>query len=305
MALQVAMTNLESHTRLSEACIQLFVSKAEKEYNRQHSLLISLNDDLTILENVIIHPTISRIISPTDAQKKSLMDFVDVDHIENVRKDTIDLCNYLSTHIKLLKEEMKGLNREEDNFKNQVHISSDLQSLDSILADIQSLEQQIEKKRVRTKRDFFRVCEKIAKLLNKPMETLLDSLPANLEVESDSLGSSSILSEPLIKSSDKKKAFESLNHLAEFHIGDYIPKLIQYEQAIRQKTNELILAKRKAMRTFMVNMAIVSKFEQHVGRIQPSVDEHMYYLNEFKDKYNGQDLESLRHILFAYVSTVL
>lgn len=298
IALQVAMTNLESHTRLSEACIQLFVSKAEKEYYRQQSLLTSMNDDLTILGNVTIHPTISKIISPTHLQKKSLLDFVDLDHIDTVRQDTINLCNYLSTHIKSLKGEMKALNFEEDNFRNQVHVSSELQSLDSTLADIQSIEQEMLRKRTRTKRDFSRVCEKIAKLLNKPVESLLDSLPASLEVETG-LSGSSILS--VSSKTDKKKAFESMNHLAEFHISDYIPKLMQYERAIRQKTTELIMFKRKAIKTFIANMAIVSKFEQHVGRIQPSVDEHMQYLNEFKDRYNGQDLESLRHILFAYV----
>jgi hypothetical protein len=180
--------------------------------------------------------------------------------------------------------------------------------LDSTLADIQSLEQDLQKRRARTKRDFLRVCEKIAKLLNKPTEAILDSLPATLEVEAvstNSLYSSGILSNSRVditKPSDKKKAFESMNHLAEFHIMDYIPKLVHYEHAIRQKTMELIMSKRKAIKTFIVNMAIVSRFEQHVGRIQPSVNEHMEYLNEFKHKYNGQDLESLRHILFAYVS---
>lgn len=311
MALQVAMTNLESHTRLSEACIQLFVSKAGKEYYKQQSLLNSLNDDLVILRNVKIHSTISSILDPIHRHKRLLLDFVDQSHISIVRDETLQLCNYLAKHIKSLKEEMKALKLEENKFREQVMITSNLQSLDGTLADIQSLEQEIQKKRSRTERDFRRVCDKIAKLLDIPVSSLLETLPASFMMNStlSSLPSSPVSPTiPLtnkrkddIKASDKKKAFESMYHLAEFHVNDYLPKMAQYEHAIRQKTFDLIMSKRKAIKSFITNMAVVSKFEQHVGRVQPDVDEHMQYLNEFKEKYNGQDLESLRGILFAYV----
>ncbi|KAI8979761.1 hypothetical protein BDF20DRAFT_530265 [Mycotypha africana] len=370
MALNVAMTNLEDHRKLSEVCIKSFVATAEKELYRQTLLLSSVDNDLTILRHVKIHPSIANYLLPSPSssnkqvkEEKSLYRFIDQDHIYQVKKDTAELCDYLEYHISVLKDEMLKLQLDEQEFREQIANQSErLYELDSILADIRILQQKLMYLRDKTKRDLKRVYDKMSRILDKPISALFASLSihdnninyaasissassnntnTNTATNTNSAATASIMSSSSASStnhnttpsastltainnsclvdngsnrhaslsmspSSAKRILDAFYHLAEIHIKDYIPKMAAYEQTLREKTKALIGSKRHSIAMFIRNMAVVSEFQRHAGTIQPTVDEHFHYLNEFKRKYDNKDdrskmdLEYVRNTLFSY-----
>jgi hypothetical protein len=317
MALNVAIKNLEKHRKNSEICIQQFVSTSERELHRQQALLSSVDNDLVILKHVRVHPAIAKILEPSNQGKRRLLDFLDVGHVDLVRADTVELCEFLSFHIKVLKQEMVNLAADEKEFHLGVAENMNLHDLDGTLSDIQALQLKTKYLRDKTKRDLRRIAEKISTMLNKPISALFESLSLNEQpsmMESTSSSSSSQRFEssfsvkptsttrgPSDIPSSAKRTFDAFTHLTEIHVKDYLPKMANYEGVVRQKTCELVMSKRKSISTFIRNMAVVSQFQRHVGTIKPTVDEHTQYLIDFKEKYNGRDLESIRDILFGYV----
>jgi hypothetical protein len=323
MALNVAITNLEKHRKSSEMCIKQFVSVSERELFRQQALLSSVDNDLIILKHIRVHPAIAKILEPSYQGKRRLSDFLDLGHIDMVKADTAELCEFLSFHIKVLRQEMINLASDEKEFQLGVAENRNLHDLDGTLSDIQALQLKTKYLREKTKRDLRRISEKISNLLNKPISDLFESLSLNEQPSMmESTVSSSSSSSPRFESSfnikspivirggsndissSAKRTFDAFTHLTEIHVKDYLPKMANYEETVRQKTSELVLSKRKSISTFIRNMAVVSEFQRHVGTIKPTVDEHTQYLIDFKEKYDGQDLESIRDILFGYVRIV-
>lgn len=319
MALNVAMKNLEKHRKLSEMSIKQFLSVSERELFRQQALLSSVDNDLIILKHVRVHPAIAKILEPSHQGRGRLLDFLDLGHIDLVKEDTLELCKYLAYNINILRQEMIDLAADEEQFQIAVAENRNLHELDGILSDIQALHLRTKYLRDKTKRDLRRISEKISAMLDRPISSLFESLsineqPSMTESAATSSSNSSTRFEPSFSikttitrrgsneiSSSAKRTFDAFLHLSEIHVRDYLPKMADYEKAIRQKTSELVISKCKSISSFIQNMAIVSEFQQHVGTIQPTIDEHDQHLADFKEKYDGQDLESIRDILFGYV----
>lgn len=314
MALNVALTNLEDHRKLSEASIKDFITRAKKELIRQQTLLNSADNDLNILRHVRIHPSIIPLL---DDNKRRLLDFVDQEHLEQLRTDTGMLCDFLTDQIKLLSEESDRMRLDEKEFCVQVAENTHLHALDALLLDIQQFEENTRQYRKKVNRDLKRVCQKIADLLNKPVSALLESLSQPLSMAESSLSSfssnssASKLYQPQLRplelkttgdaiTSAAKHMLHAFDHLAQVHIEDYLPSLSEFEMNVRQKTSELIVSKRNSISMFIRNMAVVSEFQRHVGQIQPAIHDNIKYLDQFKETYQHNDLEKLRDVLFSY-----
>ncbi|KAI8327568.1 hypothetical protein EDC96DRAFT_453219 [Choanephora cucurbitarum] len=289
MALNVALTNLEDHRKLSEASIKDFVTRAKRELIRQQTLLNSADHDLHILRHVRIHPSIHALL---ESDKSSLLDFVDQTHLQQLRTDTEQLCDFLSDQIKLLSEEARRMKLDEKEFCVQVAENTHLHALDALLLDMQQDEESTRQVRKKVNRDLKRVCQKMADMFNTPVQSLLDSL------SSGSLGQSGI-------TSSAKQMFHAFDHLVQVHMDDYLPCLSDYELKVRKKVSELIQSKRNSIAMFIRNMAVVSEFQRHVGQIQPAIHDNMSYLDQFKSSYEGNDLERLRDILFSYGAVMI
>ncbi|KAI7898428.1 uncharacterized protein BX663DRAFT_480235 [Cokeromyces recurvatus] len=284
MALNVAITNLESHRKLADVCIRSFITQAQTELDHQQHLLDAIDQDLTLLKHVRIHSSI--------ASHKRLIDFVDIQNIQHMRHDTQDLCSYLKEHMNSLNEEIQQLKEDEDSFADGVaEKNKGLQELDELLADMLLIQQKCNYLRDKIQRDLRRVYEKISKLvpLNQLLEELSMSTKQQHQQHIESSSSSSTI----------KRMLDAFSHLAEIHVYDYLPKLIEYERQIREHTTHLISLKRDSISIFVRHMAVVSEFQRHVGNIQPIVDQHQLHLLQFKSRY-PRGLECVRDLLFSY-----
>ncbi|CAO3642969.1 unnamed protein product [Cunninghamella blakesleeana] len=204
MALNVAFTNLESHSKFTNHGIQLFYNLAEKELKKQSALLDTADIDLEILQNIKIHAefishsnkTIESSSSPSSSSptplngKTHLIDFINTEQVQTAKKDAIEICVYLTNEIQLLKSVITELKEYEDDLRKQIMEDHDLQTLDTFLVEVQDTRDKAQFLREKIKRDLNRIYTKISELLNVPISSLFSTL----SLDSSSSSSSSTTS---------------------------------------------------------------------------------------------------------------
>ncbi|KAG2223902.1 hypothetical protein INT45_009354 [Circinella minor] len=330
MAINVAMTNLESHSYMANQNITTFSSFAEKELAKHSSLVESTELNLTVLQNIRLHPVILNniIISDdnnVDNEKEGarlLMDFIDTLRIDKAKNGARELCTTLGQELQELHDLSIDLKHYEKDLQKQITEYQDLQSLDAVVLDIQEILQKAQFLREKIKRDLSRVYNKISELLHVPISSLTNNtsnsiniiattasslstgstLTTDVGIQLGASGSTNIHSTTTTTTltSHAKKTLEAFSHLAEIHIHDYLPKLHGYETTLRQKVVTLILAKRKSIERFLENMGIVSQLQSEIAAVAPRIEDTNRWISTFQDENYTMDLEALQEIIFAY-----
>ncbi|KAI9245163.1 hypothetical protein BY458DRAFT_537091 [Sporodiniella umbellata] len=295
MALNVAMTNLETHNKTMEADVRQFVMMSEKEQARQNDLVESLSADLEILKHVKIHPSFQL------TQRKRLIDWIDLEHIEAVRQETVQLCQFLSQETQDLLSKATELAQCEQEVLADISNKNQLHSLDSILADTQETLRRAQHLKDTRKRDRSRVSDKIAELLHRPVTEHLSSL----SIQSDSYDTTKTADTFQSDPQEAKKTFVLFHHLAEYQVQHYLPQLANYEQTIRQKVATLALSKRTSIQELIKYMNAVSQIQSEIASVEPRLKDANESLVEFKTKYGQSDLGSVRDILFGYGASII
>ncbi|ORZ16485.1 hypothetical protein BCR42DRAFT_451423 [Absidia repens] len=345
MALNVALTNLETHSGITNRSVQEFYRLAEKELDKQSALLESADIDLNILHDTQIHPAFishgtnnsnsdTYTASELDKQQ-SLMDYVDMDQLQTARQDTEELCQHLTHDTHFLQSVVGELQNYEEELRHQISSDHNLQTLDTMLMDIQDAREKTQFLRDKIKRDLNRIYSKIADLLQVPLSSLFAKLSLDASFSSTSTSTSlqtpstSATPEPLTLTnqaetkpystmirrnslspssqdtasafpSQTKKALEAFYHLAEIHINDYLPKLTSYESTIRQLITKLTQLKRQSIQKFLKNMTTISQLQSDIASTSSQLELANRSLLEFKDKYGSSYLETSRNMVFAY-----
>ncbi|KAG1472933.1 hypothetical protein G6F56_001249 [Rhizopus delemar] len=274
MALNVAMTNLETHNKTMEMNVKAFATLAEKERVKQTSLVDSLSTDLEILKHIQVHPSLQ-------LTHKKLVDWIDPQHIDTLKQETIQLCQFLAQETRELLTKTTELAQCEREVLSDIANKNQLHLLDGSLADIQEQLQRAQFLKDTRKRDRSRVTDKIAELLHRPVTDLFASLS---------------VSEP----QEAKKTLGLFHHLAEYQVQNYLPQLASYELAIRQKVTTLAISKRNSIQELIKYMNAVSQIQSEIASVEPRLKEAKECLDQFKTKYAQRDLESVRDILFGY-----
>ncbi|KAI8393603.1 uncharacterized protein BYT42DRAFT_551620 [Radiomyces spectabilis] len=300
MALNVALTNLESHNRFAKQGIQTLFTAADKELARHTALLDAVNIDLSILRHIQIHPQILQHINDPEIVKGQgrLVHFINDAAIEHVKDDTLKRCDHLTAELQELRNLASDLEAWESDLHRQMAEDHDLQSLDTTLSDIQEMLNKAQFLRDKIKRDLGRIYSKISELLNIPLQSLLSSLTLNTTAAHARNINSSPSTNGL--SSHAKKTLEAFSHLAEIHVRDYLPKLSDYEASIRQRVNDLAWKKRCAIESFLKNMNTVSQLQSEIAAVTPRLETANKDLSELKQTNGHHGLESPRELLFAY-----
>ncbi|CAO3644862.1 unnamed protein product [Cunninghamella echinulata] len=207
MALNVAFTNLESHSKFTNHGVQLFYNMAEKELKKQSALLDTADIDLEILQHIKIHSefiTYSKDIESSSSPPSSsppssssslsimkgkthLIDLIDTHQVQTAKKDAKEICIYLTNEIQLLKSVITELKEYEDDLRKQIIEDHDLQTLDTYLVEIQDTRDKAQFLREKIKRDLNRIYTKISELLNVPISSLFSTL--SLDSSSSSISS--------------------------------------------------------------------------------------------------------------------
>jgi hypothetical protein len=304
MALNVALTNLETHNVNTSKNVEQFIYLAEKELVRQTDLINSIHNDLGILRNIKIHPSILPLMDQalTTFQDKGkeenitrsgggerLVDFIDEAAVGMLKSETVAFCNHSSQNIRDLQNMVKNLQVCEKELQQHVVSSTNLQALDASLADIQDLNKKSQYLRERIKRDLTRVYNKIADLLQVPISSLFSSTTIMPQTSSD----------------DANRSLKRVADLAKIHITDYLPKLSEYESEIRQRITDLTISKRRSIQHFIDNMHTISFLQNDIAEVMPKLGAAENYMNQFKEINGENGLENARKILFAYVMTCL
>ncbi|KAF7727328.1 oligomeric, coiled-coil, peripheral membrane protein [Apophysomyces ossiformis] len=304
MALNVAMTNLESHCRAMNQDIQSFSIRAEKELAKQSALVAAVGVDLDIVRRIQIHESIRNSIWVDTATKGKarLIDFIDEQRILQVKNNTADICDFLTSELRDLQSLASDLKQYEEDLQCQIAEDHNLQLLDTTLADIQEMQTKSQFVRDRINRDLGRIYSKIAELLRVPLSSLFSSLSLSTSQGRNSpvLASQGSYASSATMTSHAKKTLEAFNNLSEIHVNDYLPKLYNYETNIRQKVTDLTSIKRHAIEQFLKNMNIISQLQSEIAAVAPRLERANKRLADFKAKNNPRDLESAREILFAY-----
>lgn len=193
MALNVALTNLETHSSITNHGVQDFYTMAEKELDKQLALLDTADIDLNILRNIQVHPafinhTSSGTIETSTSltRKQSLADYLDMDQLEAARSDTEELCKDLTQDIQFLRSVVVELQEYEGNLRHQIVKDHNLHTLDSMLMDIQETRDKGQFLRDKIKRDLNRIYSKIADILQVPISSLLSNLTLDSSITSTS-----------------------------------------------------------------------------------------------------------------------
>ncbi|KAI8886836.1 hypothetical protein K501DRAFT_176861 [Backusella circina FSU 941] len=299
MALNVALTNLETHNINTTKSVEQFITLAEKELVRQSDLINSIHNDIGILRNIKIHPSILPLMDQAQTtfqeqgkeenitrsgEGERLVDFIDESAVDMLKSETVTFCTHSTQNIRELQNMVKHLQVCEKELQQYVASSTNLQALDASLADIQELFKKAQYLRDRIKRDLTRVYNKIADLLHVPVSSLF----------------SSGLAQQQVNTGDAKRGLEAVAHLANIHITDYLPKLSDYENQIRQRITELTIQKRRSIQHFIENMHTISFLQNDIAEVMPTLGAAESYMQQFKDMNGENGLENARKILFAY-----
>ncbi|CAO3584643.1 unnamed protein product [Absidia cylindrospora] len=201
MALNVALTNLETHSEITNRGVQDFYNLAEKELHKQSALLNTADIDLNILRDIQIHPAfISYQTNNNDNidmgttreldKQHSLKDYVDMNQLQTARQDTEDLCQHLTHDIHFLRSVVGELKNYEEELRHQISSDHNLHTLDTMLMDIQDTRDKAQFLRDKIKRDLNRIYSKIADLLQVPLSSLFANLSLDASTTSTSTSTS-------------------------------------------------------------------------------------------------------------------
>lgn len=301
MALNVAMTNLESHNYAVGDGIRSFCLLADKDIALYSSLVDAVDLDLVILRNVSIHPSVYQHIQvDPEAAKESLIDFVDQVSILRAKQDTAEICQRLRASVRELNSVALDLQECERSLEKRIADSLDLQTLDTAVVDIREIQGKARFFRDKVKRDRDRVYHKIAEVLQvRPSDLGASSIQSLVGASSTPDFLSDDISPTLL--SHAKKTFEALTHLADIHLADYISKLTNYEDNVRSRVVELARTKRRSIEHFIANMSVVSHLQSEIAGITPRLDSANKELSDFKETQAAQSLEIPHLALYAYV----
>ncbi|KAI8145007.1 hypothetical protein BJV82DRAFT_604492 [Fennellomyces sp. T-0311] len=285
MAINVAMTNLESHSYMANQNITSFCAFAEKELTTHSALVDATELNLTVLHNVRLHPAILRSINSASEQ---MIDFVDTERIETAKASTQELCTSLGLELQELHDLAIDLKHYEKDLQRQITEDQDLHSLDAVVSDIQDILKKAQFLRERIKRDLSRVHGKISELMPRD------------EGRSPDFGIHPGSNAYPTLTSHAKKTLEAFSHLAEIHVNDYLPKLHAYENDIRRKTITLVLAKRKSIEQFLENMNIISQLQSEIAAVAPRIESANKWVSDFQAEHHSSNLDGLQEMIFAY-----
>lgn len=301
MALSVALENLKSHIGSGTKSVQVFIETAKKELTRQNGLIKSLASDINILRHTSIHQSILEMLEPVNQSKLKLLDFVDVQHINSIKSESVDLYNYLKQKTYELHKVTQELANHERELLEHVAQNSNLQSLDASLSDIKSIASTAQECNEDVNKSLPKVEDTINKLKRDPISIAFSNLSINTSSKS-ALGRRDSSPSQTVSLSTAKRKFDSLNHLAIYQLEDPIHKLMKYDAIVRQHASDLVASKRTSISEFFMNMSVVSDLQECIANLEKDAIDSLNRLDQFKKKYGRNDLESVRQVAFSYVS---
>lgn len=313
-ALNVAMKNLETHSNPTKTRLFLYLRRAEQVLNKQRPTLANVDRDLLILSKLKLHGSVRNILIPDDHSKQYLIDFVDKQNIMQIKSATAQLCDRLSAGTSEMKSFLDQINMDTSYLKDRVQDSINMYTLREIFAEIKVFMKSLKEKRSKMKRDLQRAYEKLSLVSDAPISAQFSSLAldesrfgestalSNDGSDMPATASFAALARKGTKNPSLTKVFDSFLHFAAINIKESLPEMAKYELAVRQKTEQLLSSKKKAIAVFISCMKIISNFQMMLHEANIDLDNHNKHMDDFRKRQKGNDLQILPQIVFSYVS---
>ncbi|CAO0799710.1 unnamed protein product [Mucor circinelloides] len=308
-ALNVAMKNLETHSNPIKTKLFLYLRRAEKDLNRQRPTLSRLDRDLLMLSKLKIHNSMRKVLIPDDHSKQYLIDFVDKQNIMQIKSATAQLCDRLSAGISEMKKSLDQINADNSYLNERAQDSINMYTLREIFAEIKIYMKNLKEKRSKMKRDLQRAYEKLSLISDTPISAQFSSLALDesrygestaLSNDMPNTASFAALARKGSKVSSSSKVFDSFLHFAAINIKESLPEMAKYELAVRQRTEQLLSSKKKAIAMFISCMKAIANFQQLIHDANMDLDSNNKLMDDFYERYKDNDLQILPQLVFSY-----
>ncbi|GAB5593814.1 oligomeric [Umbelopsis nana] len=300
MALNVALTNLEAHVRVSNNKFKAFQAIANKEFSFQMTAIETVSTDLDVLRNTRIHDSLRNAL-PKELSVSSLADLVDESSILKTRATMTSSREILVAETQELASLIDDIQQGEQTLRRQSLSDFDLQALDTRLVEVRESCEKAEFLRDKVQRDFSRVHDKMQDII----PTSNQPTPFRSSSTSPPEALSFFSTPPLTLPSHAKKTLEAFDHLADIHVSDYLPKLVDYEQLVRRHLTELIKSKRRAMEGFLRQMNVISHLQSEIAAVSPRIETVDSELKSLRRQAGREGLQKPKHIILAYGALII
>ncbi|KAF9159474.1 oligomeric, coiled-coil, peripheral membrane protein [Actinomortierella ambigua] len=235
MAVQVALTNLDAHSRSVIDTFEKFNAFAAKEFAKQARLLQSFPRDIETLRRIRVHPALLQQDSPD----RYIADFIPADKLVIWADRCREIHDGLVREGKELTLAIKEVQEGTLAIRNNSGINLD-QLEDAMSEILHTVEQQSQLKH-RLERDQSKVKERITDLAS----------PAKLSSAAMNL--------------------EELSQLAHIYQTDYILMSRQADEELRNKVGIFISAKHSQTANLITQLMHISKLQSTIASIPPSL----------------------------------
>ncbi|ORX60355.1 hypothetical protein DM01DRAFT_1361500 [Hesseltinella vesiculosa] len=315
MALNVAFENLDMHYLLTQQNFEAFQESADREHDKQITLLKNIDTDANILRTIRIHPELAHFGTSSNTKNRlCLIDFVDMEQLDRSREDASKICQLIEATMQQLRPVVSELKMHQQDLQRQIDDEHDLQSLDTKLVDILETKNKAQFIRDKIKRDIIRIHQRMSPWLHTPLSSFLADLSLD-DVSRVSRIDSPSMDTPLTSTrthpgrqpsfsstsmGNPKEIFEAIYRLAVIHAEEYLSKLADYETTVRQALLHLVTVKRQSIHSFLKSMNVISHLQSDIMHSQQVLNASKKELAEFQAKHETSQLEATRHILFGY-----
>ncbi|CAG8625651.1 13249_t:CDS:10, partial [Dentiscutata heterogama] len=206
IALDVALSNLDSHCRSIVEVHEVFNAISEKEISKQNMLVKSLPIDIEIIRNISVHPELLKSAGITVNSQKSysLADFVSLDEFTTLAEKGRDAYGQLSRSVQELENTVQYVKLGTETVKKKKY-NNNFSKMESSLIQIRERFAKLRKHAETIERDLSRVQSKISEILKSNARSL---------------------------SSQSINTFEAL---AEYHAKEYLPDMQGIDEWLREQ----------------------------------------------------------------------
>ncbi|KAG0234848.1 oligomeric, coiled-coil, peripheral membrane protein [Actinomortierella wolfii] len=235
MAVQVALTNLDAHSRSVIDTFEKFNAFATKEFTKQARLLQSFPRDIETLRRIRVHPA---LLQP-DNTDRYIADFIPADKLVIWADRCREIHEGLVREGKELALAIKEVQEGTLAIRNNSGIN--LEQLEAAMTEILQTVEQQSQLRHRLERDQSKVKERITDLASPAR---LSSAAVNLE---------------------------ELSQLANVYQTDYIVTSRHADEELRNKVGIFISAKQSQTANLITQLMHISKLQSTIASIPPSL----------------------------------
>nr|CAG8490360.1 422_t:CDS:10 [Entrophospora candida] len=277
MALNVAITNLDAHSRSVIEAHEIFNVYAQKEISKKLKLIQSLPSNLELLKRITVHPDIIKNagIETNDNGSYTLFDYLPQDKYTSLANDGKETFDLLAQHVRDLDSKIRSIRSGTETIKKTKH--------DKEFAPLEANLNKIRKHFINLKQHAGKLEQDVTRV-----QTLISKI-----MESNSK----------FMTSNTNDDFKGLINMANYHTNEYLPNMQNIDIILREQVTYFVQNKNKMTNNLINNLQQISYLESSIANV-PSILcqlEHQFRLKSQSFKR----LDLVHQTLSAYARSIV